>query len=48
MKETVTAVIGCGAISDIYLTNLYGDYMKLPPKDKQVPHCDEACRVELE
>ena len=33
---------------DIYLTNLYGDYMKLPPKDKQVPHCDEACRVELE
>lgn len=33
---------------DIYLTNLYGDYMKLPPKDKQVPHCDEACRVEIE
>ena len=32
---------------DIYLTNLYGDYMKLPPKDKQVPHCDEACRVEI-
>ena len=21
-----------------YLTNLYGDYMKLPPKDKQIPH----------
>ena len=33
---------------DIYLTNLYGDYMKLPPKDKQVPHCDDACRVEIE
>lgn len=30
---------------DIYLTNLYGDYMKLPPKDQQVPHCDEACWV---
>lgn len=33
---------------DIYLTNLYGDYMKLPPKEKQVPHCDEACRVAVE
>lgn len=33
---------------DIYLTNLYGDYMKLPPEDKRVPHCDEACRVEIE
>lgn len=33
---------------DIYLTNLYGDYMKLPPKDKQVPHCDDAYRVPLE
>jgi lipopolysaccharide cholinephosphotransferase len=33
---------------DIYLTNLYGDYMKLPPEDKRVPHCDAACRVETE
>ena len=23
---------------DIYLKNLYGDYMKLPPEDKRVPH----------
>lgn len=33
---------------DIYLKNLYGDYMKLPPEDKRVPHCDAACRVETE
>ena len=33
---------------DIYLTNLYGDYMKLPPKEQQVPHCDDAYRVPLE
>lgn len=25
---------------DVYLSNLYGDYMKLPPKDKQVSHHD--------
>ncbi|GBD74299.1 hypothetical protein TEHN7126_0218 [Tetragenococcus halophilus subsp. halophilus] len=24
--------------ADIYLTQLYGDYMKMPPKDKQVNH----------
>ena len=24
----------------IYLSNLFGDYMKLPPKDKQVTHHD--------
>jgi len=30
---------------DVYLSNLYGDYMKLPPKDKQVPHCDSGYRV---
>lgn len=30
---------------DIYLTNLYGDYMKLPPEDKRVPHCDPGYRV---
>ena len=23
-----------------YLTNIYGDYMKMPPKDKQVSHHD--------
>ena len=27
---------------DAYLRGLYGDYMKLPPKEKQVPHHD-AC-----
>lgn len=26
-----------------YLHNLYGDYMKLPPKDKQVSHHDVDC-----
>lgn len=30
---------------DVYLSNLYGDYMKLPPADKQVPHCDSGYRV---
>ena len=30
---------------DIYLGNLYGDYMKLPPEDKRVPHCDPGYRV---
>ena len=25
---------------DKYLTQLYGDYMKLPPKDKQISHQD--------
>ena len=25
---------------DIYLTNLFGDYMQLPPKEKQVSHHD--------
>lgn len=30
---------------DIYLSNLYGDYMKLPPADKQIPHCDSGYRV---
>lgn len=25
---------------DIYLSNLYGEYMTLPPKDKRVPHFD--------
>lgn len=30
---------------DIYLSNLYGDYMKLPPADKQIPHCDDGYRV---
>lgn len=30
---------------DIYLSNLYGDYRKLPPVDQQVPHCDSGYRV---
>lgn len=30
---------------DIYLSNLYGDYMKLPPEDKQIPHCDSGYRI---
>ncbi len=33
---------------DIYLSNLYGDYRKLPPVEKQVPHCDPCYRVELD
>jgi lipopolysaccharide cholinephosphotransferase len=33
---------------DWYLSNLYGDYMKLPPVEQQVPHCDAACRVPME
>lgn len=32
---------------DIYLTNLYGNYLQLPPKEQQVPHCDDAYRVEI-
>lgn len=32
---------------DIYLTNLYGNYMQLPPVEQQVPHCDDAYRVPL-
>ena len=24
---------------DIYLTRLFGDYMKIPPKDKRFNHC---------
>ena len=30
---------------DIYLTNLFGDYMRLPPVEQQVPHCDSGYRV---
>ena len=27
---------------DIYLTNLYGDYMQLPPEEKRVSYCSEG------
>ena len=30
---------------DTYLSNLYGDYMRLPPVEQQVPHCDSGYRV---
>lgn len=30
---------------DIYLSNLFGDYMRLPPIEQQVPHCDSGYRV---
>lgn len=33
---------------DIYLKNLYGDYMRLPPEEKRVPHCDSGYRVKGE
>ena len=29
----------------IYLSNLFGDYMRLPPVEQQVPHCDSGYRV---
>lgn len=30
---------------DIYLSNLFGDYMRLPPVEEQIPHCDSGYRV---
>ena len=27
---------------DIYLSNLFGDYMKLPPVEKRIPHNDKG------
>lgn len=34
------------ACYDEYLTNLYGDYMKLPPKDKQIAHIMQVRKIE--
>lgn len=31
---------------DIYLKNLYGNYMELPPQELRIPHCDDACWIE--
>lgn len=31
---------------DEYLTNIYGDYMTLPPKDKRITHSFEAWRID--
>lgn len=36
----------CFANYDVYLSNLFGDYMCLPPEDKQVPHCDSGYWIE--
>lgn len=30
---------------DKYLTNLYGNYMQLPPEEKRIPHNDKGYRV---
>jgi lipopolysaccharide cholinephosphotransferase len=29
----------------IYLSNLFGDYMRLPPLEQQVPHCDSGYKI---
>ena len=36
------AMIRCTVKWDEYMTGIYGDYMKLPPKDKRIPHAMEA------
>ncbi len=38
----------CYSNYHIYLSNLYGDYMKLPPEEQQVPHCDQGYRIKEE
>jgi lipopolysaccharide cholinephosphotransferase len=35
----------CFANYHMYLSNLYGEYMQLPPAEQQVPHCDSGYRV---
>ena len=32
---------------DVYLSNLYGNYMELPPEEKRKPHGDRGYRVEI-
>lgn len=36
----------CFANYHVYLSNLFGDYMRLPPAEQQIPHCDSGYRVE--
>lgn len=37
----------CFANYHVYLSNLFGEYMRLPPIEQQVPHCDRGYRVEI-
>ena len=32
----------CIEKKDYYLTKMYGDYMKIPPKEQQIVHNNEA------
>ena len=48
MKETVTAVIGCGAISDIYLTNLTTRFSGIRVKYCCAAHFENAQKKALQ